>query len=361
MKKIIFLFLSAIAILLASCKGNSYSIDGKFSDNSFDGETIYLQKLDSMDLETITVIDSVAIKDGKFTLKGTTDEPVMGFISVGKLKQATRDTPVATVILEPGTINMVFDKTNVTFGGTPKNDEFNKILVVENQLTNRIYDITPEDAGNSVVKEEIDTLQKELQKLTFNFAKANISNKAGKFLLYSSAQVLTKEQLNELIAASDTVFQNRDDIKALVKALNRVKPEIGNPYSDAQLIDLEGSVATLSQYVGENRLVLIDFWASWCQPCIQEMPVLIKVYNTYKPKGLEIVGISVDDDKNKWINSVKTNKMTWVQLADASTMASQLYEVGAIPHTVLIDENGIVIAKDLRGKELENKIAEILK
>jgi peroxiredoxin len=268
---------------------------------------------------------------------------------------------VATVILEPGTINIVFDKTNISLGGTPKNDEFNKIHAVMNRLTEKISGITPQDADNPLVRAEIDTLQKELQTSTFNFAKANISNKAGEFLFYSSVQSLTKDQLKELIAASDTAFQNRDDIKALVGELDRVKPEIGNPYSDVQLIDQEGSPAALSQYAGKNKLVLVDFWASWCRPCIQEMPGLIKVYSTYKPKGLEIVGISVDDDKNKWISSVQANKMTWVQLADASTMASQLYEVRSIPHTVLIDENGIVIAKDLRGKELENKIAEILK
>lgn len=361
MKKAVFLFLSAIAIMLVSCNSNSYTIDGKFSDNSFDGKTVYLQKLDSLDSQTASVIDSAEIKDSKFVLKGSTEEPVMGFISVGKLEQAAPGTPVATVILEHGTINIVFDKTNITLGGTPKNDEFNKIHVVMNRLTEKISNITPQDANNPVVRAEIDTLQKELQSSTFNFAKANISNKAGEFLFYSSIQSLTKEQLKELIATSDTAFQNRDDIKALIKELDRVKPEVGNPYSDAQLIDQEGSPVTLSKYMQGNKLILIDFWASWCQPCIKEMPGLIKVYNTYKPKGLEIVGISVDDDKNKWINAVQANKMNWIQLADAMTMASQLYEVRSIPHTVLVDENGIVIAKDLRGKELENKIAEILK
>ena len=196
---------------------------------------------------------------------------------------------------------------------------------------------------------------------TFNFAKANISNKAGEFLFYSSAKSFSKDQLKELIAASDSTFRNRDEIKALVKELDRVKPEVGNPYSDAQLIDQSGQMVSLSDYVGKNKLVLIDFWASWCQPCIQEIPNLIKTYNAYKSKGLEIVGISVDDDKNKWTAAVQNYKMTWVQLADATTMASQLYGVQSIPHTLLIDQNGVVIATDLRGKELEDKIAEILK
>lgn len=361
MKKIIFLFLSALAILFVSCQGNSYSIEGKFSDNSFDSKVAYLQKIDSINSQKATVIDSATISDGKFSFKGTSDEPMMGFVSVGKLENAENDTPIGTLILEPGNIKITFDKTNVTLGGTPKNDEFNNIHKVMNTLTDKISKITPQDANNPAIRAEVDTLQKQLQMSTFNFAKENISNKAGEFLFYSSAKSFSKDQLKELIAASDSTFRNRDEIKALVKELDRVKPEVGNPYSDAQLIDQSGQMVSLSDYVGKNKLVLIDFWASWCQPCIQEIPNLIKTYNAYKSKGLEIVGISVDDDKNKWTAAVQNYKMTWVQLADATTMASQLYGVQSIPHTLLIDQNGVVIATDLRGKELEDKIAEILK
>lgn len=361
MKKITLLILFALAILLASCKGNSYTIDGKFSDNSFDGKTVFLQKIDSLDSETMTILDSVTVKDGKFMLKGTTDEPIMGFISVGKLEDADQGTPVGTLILEPGNINISFDKTNITLGGTPKNDEFNNIHAVMNKLTGLISSITPQEANNPNLRIQVDSLQNQLQMATFNFSKANIANKAGEFLFYSSAKSFTKDQLKELIASSDSTFRNRDEIQALLKELDRVKPEIGNPYSDVQLMNQEGAPVSLSEYAGKNKLVLIDFWASWCQPCIAEMPNLTKTYTQYKPKGLEIVGISVDDDKNKWLSAIQTYKMSWVQLADASTMASQLYEVASIPHTILIDENGTVIAKNLRGKELDDKIAEILK
>ena len=90
------------------------------------------------------------------------------------------------------------------------------------------------------------------------------------------------------------------------------------------------------------------------------MPGLIKTYNAYKAKGLEIVGISVDEDRQAWLNAVKTHKMTWIQLADDTKSASELYGVNTIPHTVLLDGNGVIVAKDLRGAALEAKIAEIL-
>ena len=184
MKKIIFLFLSTLAILFVSCQGNSYSIEGKFSDNSFDTKVAYLQKIDSINSQKATVIDSATISDGKFSFKGTADEPMMGFVSVGKLENADNDTPIGTLILEPGNIKITFDKTNVTLGGTPKNDEFNNIHKVMNTLTDKISKITPQDANNPAIRAEVDTLQKQLQMSTFNFAKANISNKAGEFLFF---------------------------------------------------------------------------------------------------------------------------------------------------------------------------------
>lgn len=361
MKKIT-LLLFILAIVFASCKDKgAYTIEGNFADNAYDGKMVYLQKMDSLQSESLTVIDSAAIKDGKFNLKGVTEAPVMGFVSVGKFEAADPDTPVGTLILEAGNIKISFDKTNITLAGTPKNDEFNNIHAVMNKLTDMISKINPQDANNPEVGKKVNDLQGELQKATFDFSKANIDNKAGEFLFYSSAKTFTKEQLKELISASDSTFRSRPEIQELLKQLDRVRPEVGNPFSDVQLVNQEGMPVSLSDYVGKNKLVLVDFWASWCQPCIQEMPNLIKTYNQYKSKGLEIVGISVDDDKSKWLNAVKTYKMSWVQLADASTMASQLYEVASIPHTVLIDQNGIVVAKNLRGKALDDKIDEILK
>lgn len=361
MKKITLLLL-ILAATFASCKDKgAYTIEGNFTDNALDGKMVYLQKIDSLQSESLSVIDSTTIKDGKFSLKGIAETPAMGFISVGKFENAEPDTPVGTLILEEGTIKISFDNTNISLAGTPKNEEFNKIHAVMNKLTDMISKINPQDANNPEVGKKVNDLQEELQVATFNFAKANIDNKAGEFLFYSSAKTFTKDQLKELIAASDTTFRNRPEIQELLKQLDRVIPEVGNPYTDVQLVNQDGVPASLSDYVGKNKLVLVDFWASWCQPCIQEMPNLVKTYNQYKSKGLEIVGISVDDDKAKWINAIKTYNMSWVQLADASTMASQMYEVTSIPHTVLIDQNGIVVAKNLRGKALDDKIAEILK
>ena len=123
--------------------------------------------------------------------------------------------------------------------------------------------------------------------------------------------------------------------------------------------DEDGNLVTMSSLKGD--ILVLDFWASWCKPCCEEMPSLKKLYRDYRAKGLEIVGISIDEDKKAWQQKVGDLGMNWIQLRDASREAVKKYVIGPIPHTVLIDPSGKIIAKDLRGQELENKIIECLK
>ena len=113
-----------------------------------------------------------------------------------------------------------------------------------------------------------------------------------------------------------------------------------------------------------DKPVLIDFWASWCGPCRREMPNLVDAYAKYKGKNFEIVGVSLDQSADAWKESIKNLKITWPQMSDLKYWGSegaQLYAVNSIPHTILIDGEGTIIARGLHGEGLQTKLAEVLK
>lgn len=132
---------------------------------------------------------------------------------------------------------------------------------------------------------------------------------------------------------------------------------------DFTLDDMKGNKVSLMKVVSESKITILDFWASWCQPCMNEMPNLVNIYDNYSDDGLQIVGVSLDDDKKSWQNAVEAMGMKWVQVSDLKgweSAAAQLYQVDAIPHTIILDNEGHILAKDLRGHELEEFISDYI-
>ena len=139
------------------------------------------------------------------------------------------------------------------------------------------------------------------------------------------------------------------------------KTASGAPAPDFTMEDLQGQEKSLSSYLGKGY-VLLDFWASWCAPCIHEMPTLKEAYEKYKAKGFEIISVSLDNNKAKWEGGVSRLELPWPQLSDLKgfqSVAAQLYGVRGIPAIFLISPDGKIVAKNLRGQNLLNKLAEI--
>jgi len=139
---------------------------------------------------------------------------------------------------------------------------------------------------------------------------------------------------------------------------NAIKP--GGKIKELLLPDTTGINITLSNV--EGKYILIDFWASWCGPCRKENPNLISLYNKYKDKGFEIISISLDNNKNRWINAIKSDSLSWIHVSDLkgwNSMASWIYNVRSIPASYLVDSNGNVVEVGLRGYDLRVKLVEL--
>ncbi len=141
---------------------------------------------------------------------------------------------------------------------------------------------------------------------------------------------------------------------------SQIKP--GQPAPELSLPDMNGNIIHLSDLKG--KVVLIDFWASWCGPCRKNNPHLVRLYNKYHEKGFEIFGVSIDDHADAWKEAVKHDKLSWVQVNDSKgwdAPSALIYDVNAIPASFLLDKNGTIKKVDLVGWDLESELKSMLK
>ena len=181
------------------------------------------------------------------------------------------------------------------------------------------------------------------------------------FLMFAACLLLAtgckqKVQVAEKIEVVDS------ETSAPVDVASATEP--GETFVDISLPGPQGQTVWVRDYVGQNKLVLIDFWASWCGPCMREMPTVVKAYERFHAKGLEIVGVSLDKDKASWLAAIEQTGQKWPQMSDLKgwdCLGAQFYGIQSIPANVLIDEHGKIVARDLRGdallEEIESRLA----
>jgi peroxiredoxin len=159
-------------------------------------------------------------------------------------------------------------------------------------------------------------------------------------------------RMQQVIPAIAQYYKQKDELDKQF-AIGKEPPEIALP-------NPEGKILKLSDLRGQ--VVLIDFWASWCGPCRRENPNVKRVYDQYRDKGFEILGVSLDRDRGKWLKAIEDDGLEWLHVSDLKfwqSAAAQAYQVSAIPKTFLIGRDGKILGKDLRGPSLEQKLAEV--
>ena len=342
---------AASLLLLGACSSDGYTIRGKIA--GLDNPYVYLLRYTG----EVEVIDSAKVTKGDFVFKGKAEQPEVVYLSTDKQQ------PFVHFFLENGRISVdgaLSAPADIAVLGTPSND-------IQRAFDEQIAALEEEfaKAGNDMQR---DSLRKEYSKLMSDAVEMNRDNIYGVTTFLNNAYAfLSPEEVMEQIALFPAEWQQRTELTDLRKVMEqRLRTTVGQPYVDISAPNADGEAVSLKSVIENpaNKYVLVDFWASWCGPCLREIPYLQADYEKYRKKGFKIYAVSLDDERDAWVKTIADKQMKWIQVCDFKAFdspASLDYAVESIPSNFLIRcSDGQIVAAQLRGKALGEKLEELL-
>ena len=368
MRKILFLAALASSLCTASCQKGGYTISGTVNEAN-DGDTVCLIYPHERTVDTLAL---TTVKNGKFTLSGQQDSTVFAVLVYQKGQQQQE----AQFLLENADIEVTMGSGGnlPEVRGTAMNEQWSSFLKKSNELNDKAIAIYQKQQAGSLSEAETDQARQELKAIegemtgfVKTFIADNVQNTLGQYLLGNMGEQL--EQLGE-DAFVEEQLAKIDMTKAhqLIRDLKQHRDEasetaIGHGYKDITAQTPDGKTLSISDVAKDAKVLMIDFWASWCGPCRQEMPNVKAAYERFHAQGFEIIGVSLDQDAEAWKKAISNLGMTWPQISDLKGWECEgaaAYSVRAIPATVLI-KDGKIVARNVRGEEIAKKVEELLK
>lgn len=385
MKKIILSLLAVATIVSCNKVGNNeFEIEGNAS-GFIDGRNVYLKMQDTV-TNSLVNLDTVKIENGKFIFKGAVTEPSLHFIAIDSTENQI------PFILEEGNITVAVNKDTIfksIVGGTYSNDQ----LVAYSKETEKIQkkvqkfqevnreklqqaQISADTVTMNALMKEYKTFQDQFKDVSLKHVEDHPKSYISLFFIkqFLNDPSFDMARATKMYENLDPSLKNTKEGKSIKKSLDGLKTtekksnvssssvEIGTMAPDFSAPNTDGKETSLKSALG--KLTLIDFWASWCGPCRKENPNVVALYKDFHAKGLNIIGVSLDEKADKWKEAIAKDQLTWTQISNLKGWEDPIakrYFVDGIPATFLLDEKGIIIARDLRGAELRAKVASILK
>ena len=379
MKKLI--FLSLVLLSTAAQSQKQYTLTGDVSKVKETVSKVYL----SYYFNGVSTQDSAVVTDGKFVFKGTLTEPVLGNLrasykvdtSLKTKRMISYKKDITPIYLENAAIQLtsVDSFANAVIKGSKSHLEYIKLKAFTKPVTDKMEALSAsynemyknkDKEGMKKLDEEFDKVDAEMKAKQKEFVLANLNSPIvmyafGNFAGYS----INADEVEPLFLKIPLAFRNSVKGKEMAGKIDIAKKTgIGKPAIQFTQNDTAGIPVSLASFKG--KYVLVDFWASWCGPCRQENPNVVAAFGKYNAKGFTVLGVSLDQPtgKERWLEAIHKDNLTWTHVSDLKYWKNEvavMYGVQAIPQNYLIDPQGIIIGKDLRGDALNAKLAELFK